>query len=108
MSTKFANLIRLLIIINLLIYVIGEHLVDCNALLIGQFKCNEPLINPDTQQPFNCFKNNTVFVNCSLIDGLACKHNLSPNFTRSEECQFTNGYHFETALLLSIFLGKLC
>lgn len=85
--------------------VIGDFQVNCSNLLMGQFRCDEPVIDLETQQPFNCLKNNTVFINCTLIDGLICSHNLSPNFTKPEECQWTNGYHYETALLLSIFLG---
>lgn len=105
MTTKLKNLIRFLIFNFCFIYVFGEHLVDCKSLLIGQYKCDDPKIDPETQQPFNCLKNNTVFVNCTLIDGLLCEHNLSSNFTLPQECLYTNGYYFETALLLSIFLG---
>lgn len=105
MTTKLTRLIVLFVLSSSLVYVLGEHLVDCNSLLMGQFECFEPEIDPETQQPFNCLKNNTVFKNCTVIDGLLCKHNLSPNFTVPDDCLYTNGYHFETALLLSIFLG---
>lgn len=105
---KNSNLViklNLLILINFFVDVNGDHLVNCSNLLIGQYRCFEPEIDLNTQQPFNCLKNNSVFVNCTLIDGLLCEHNLSQNFTRSDDCLYTNGYYFETALLLSIFLG---
>lgn len=105
MTAKLTSSIVFIVLSSLLAITCAEHLVDCDAPLMGQFECFEPEIDPETQQPFNCLKNNTVFKNCSLIDGLLCKHNLSPNFTVPDECLYTNGYHFETALLLSIFLG---
>ena len=105
MTAKLSHSLVLFVLCSLLAGVLGEHLVDCDAPLMGQYECFEPEIDPETQQPFNCLKNNTVFKNCTLIDGLLCKHTLSPNFTVLDECLYTNGYHFETALLLSIFLG---
>ena len=107
MTARLPGPIVLFVLSSLLAGVFGEHLIDCDAPLMGQYECFEPEIDPETQQPFNCLKNNTVFKNCSLIDGLLCKHSLSPNFTVPDECLYTNGYHFETALLLSIFLGGL-
>ena len=109
MLSNKSNIILIKLLISLLLssLTVSEHIVDCNNLLIGQYKCYEPEINLETQQPFNCLKNNTVFINCTLIDGLLCKHNLSPNFTLPDNCLYTNGYYFETALLLSIFLGKI-
>lgn len=80
---------------------------DCSNPLVGQYNCSEPLIDPDSQQPVNCDKNNKAQINCTLYEGFFCHG--TPNvtsFTKEIDCLYTNGYHFETALLLSIFLGK--
>jgi TM2 domain-containing membrane protein YozV len=44
-------------------------------------------------------------VPCIAADGLNCSETNSNTFTREMPCKWTNGYSFETALLLSIFLG---
>lgn len=79
--------------------------VDCDRLLRGQFDCDPPAIDPLTQQPVGCTRNNTAPVNCTLNDGLVCRNTSTTWFVGSSECQWTNGYSFETSLLLSIFLG---
>lgn len=80
--------------------------VDCSTLRIGQYICNEPDIHPDTQQPRSCTKENVAKINCTPAEGMTCK-DRSDNGTFEKEipCKYTNGYSFETALLLSIFLG---
>uniref|UniRef100_T1K0D6 TM2 domain-containing protein n=2 Tax=Tetranychus urticae TaxID=32264 RepID=T1K0D6_TETUR len=80
---------------------------DCSQPLVGQYVCSEPIIDPTTQQPVNCDKNNKAKVNCTLRDGFYCdgqEKNVT-TFLQDIDCLYTNGYYFETALLLSIFLG---
>lgn len=80
--------------------------VDCDRLMMGQYNCTPPIVDARTQQPFNCQTNNTASINCTLIEGLRCMNSGNSNFTKSIPCSYTNGYYFETALLLSIFFGN--
>lgn len=82
--------------------------VDCRNLLSGQFLCNPPDIDPGTQQPVDCqLVNGTglAAVECEALPGIVCSLSCNQTFTRYEECKWTNGYQFDTALLLSVFLG---
>ncbi|XP_054721009.1 TM2 domain-containing protein CG10795-like [Uloborus diversus] len=81
---------------------------NCSNLLMGQYLCIGPDIDPKTQQPKNCQKNNLAKVTCVTANGIICKPGTGINETTFEkdfDCRFTNGYSFETALLLSLFLG---
>lgn len=82
----------------------------CSKLLLGQFMCQEPVIDADTQQPAGCTKTKqTVKVDCLPAPGIECDGKVfdgkTPAFQLDVPCQWTNGKSFETALLLSIFLG---
>ena len=79
--------------------------VNCSRLLRGQYTCDAPVVDPVTQQPVGCTRHNTAPVTCTLNPGLYCLNTSSSSFVGSAECQWTNGYSFETSLLLSIFLG---
>lgn len=88
--------------------------VLCKDLLMGQFRCDEPQIDGSTQQAIGCREDTrTVLVQCKLAPGIVClledgteKRNESPEgFSKEVPCKWTNGYEFETALLLSVFLG---
>ncbi|KAF6215824.1 hypothetical protein GE061_000159 [Apolygus lucorum] len=84
------------------------HRTDCSTLRLGQFICPDPeydLIDPATQQPRGCTKENKAKVVCKAADGIICHGSGNSTFKREIPCKFTNGYSFETALLLSIFLG---
>ena len=81
----------------------------CNELPVGKYICEKPIVDIDTQSVANCTLNNTVVVNCLPIAGVVCDgkvfDGLTPAFTREEFCHYSNGYSFEVALSLSIFLG---
>ncbi|RWS27158.1 hypothetical protein B4U80_05811 [Leptotrombidium deliense] len=80
--------------------------VNCSVPLIGQYKCETPIIDPSTEQPVNCGRNNKATINCTLNKGYVCAEDgVSETFVKQIPCLFTNGYYFETSLLLSIFLG---
>lgn len=79
--------------------------INCSQVLLGQYQCSAPAIDSETQQAMGCTVNNTSLVNCTLIPGLICESTASPHFQMVIECRHTNGYSYETALLLSIFLG---
>jgi len=84
-------------------------LVNCGLeLLTGQFRCFHPEVDPVTQQPRGCnLVNGTgkAPITCEAIPGIICNESCNQNFTRYEDCKWTNGYQFDTALLLSVFLG---
>lgn len=81
--------------------------IDCSGVLItGQYLCTDLDIDPDTQQPRDCNRDtNRAPVVCYASPGIICSETESANFTREIPCKWTNGYEFDTALLLSIFLG---
>ncbi|XP_011504227.1 PREDICTED: TM2 domain-containing protein CG10795 isoform X2 [Ceratosolen solmsi marchali] len=77
--------------------------IDCNNLRMGQYICPHPdydFIDPKTQQPKGCTKDNKA-----KADGLICSETKNNTFKKDIPCKWTNGYSFETSLLLSIFLG---
>ncbi|CAG5133637.1 unnamed protein product [Candidula unifasciata] len=80
----------------------------CTELLLGQYLCSDPEIDPKTQQARYCSKEKQeVAVLCKLAPGIGECEGLFPNgtFQRTVPCKWTNGHSFETALLLSVFLG---
>ncbi|KAK2575664.1 hypothetical protein KPH14_012060 [Odynerus spinipes] len=77
---------------------------------MGQYICPHPdydFIDPKTQQPKGCTKENKAKVLCLAADGLICTETRNNTFKKDIPCKWTNGYSFETSLLLSIFLGFL-
>lgn len=100
----------LLYCISLLILPIkseSKH-ADCSKLMKGQYICPDPsynLIDPKTQQPWGCTKENKARALCLAADGIICRETNNGTFWIDINCKWTNGYHFETALLLSVFLG---
>uniref|UniRef100_A0A182JUH7 Facilitated trehalose transporter Tret1 n=1 Tax=Anopheles christyi TaxID=43041 RepID=A0A182JUH7_9DIPT len=92
----------------LLIPTSSEAEIDCNSLRMGQFICPDPAlrqIDPKTQQLRGCTPENKARVWCVAVDGIVCSETKNTSFTREMPCKWTNGYHFDTALLLSVFLG---
>ncbi|XP_015436294.1 PREDICTED: TM2 domain-containing protein CG10795 [Dufourea novaeangliae] len=82
--------------------------IDCSNLRMGQYICPHPgydFIDPDTQQPKGCTKENKAKVLCLAAEGLICTETKNSTFKKDIPCKWTNGYSFETSLLLSIFLG---
>jgi len=80
--------------------------VNCNELLKGQYLCPLPDIDSDTQQPRDCDKvSKKAKIKCNAAPGIICSETGNSTFTGETDCRYTNGYHFDTALMLSIFLG---
>ena len=84
--------------------------VNCKTdLLPGQYSCQPPKIDPMTQQPINCHKELRLALDvraCVAVEGFYCKETQKNSvFYMDSECKWTNGYEFDTALLLSVFLG---
>lgn len=84
----------------------GTYLADCEKdLRPGQYLCNELNIDRDTQQPVGCAPDNLAPVDCTAVDGIICSETGNGTFQRKIPCEWTNGYSFETALILSVFFG---
>jgi len=81
-------------------------LVKCSKLLMGQFRCTEE-IDPKTQQLKDCRNSNVAKVTCEAVDGLLCEETSNRTFHKEFPCKWTNGYRYDVALLLSVFLGYL-
>ncbi|XP_014675497.1 PREDICTED: TM2 domain-containing protein CG10795-like [Priapulus caudatus] len=83
---------------------------NCSKLQIGQYICFPPEINSTTQQPVGCSRQTDgsykAYAPCVPAPRVSCT-GLSQNgtFKRPVDCKPTNGKSFETALLLSVFLG---
>lgn len=66
--------------------------VDCSKLLMGQYMCPDPNVNfidPKTQQPFGCTKDNIAKVWCIAADGLTCTETKNSSFLGEIPCQWT-------------------
>ena len=89
----------------------------CEGLQTGQYSCLDPVIDMDSQSEVGCDQTTrTVSVDCMPAENITCKspkHNgdlitfngTMAGFSKNVSCRWTNGYSFETALLLSVFLG---
>ncbi|KAI9552374.1 hypothetical protein GHT06_022740 [Daphnia sinensis] len=77
---------------------------NCSSLQMGQYLCN-PEIDPLTQQPKGCGRNNIANTICIAAEGIQCIDSGNNTFSKDIPCLWTNGYSFETSLLLSVFLG---
>jgi len=88
---------------------ICEASLDCSKeLQAGQFLCLHKDVDEATQQLRDCRLvegEGRAPVTCQALPGIQCANSCNETFTRYEKCNWTNGYHFDTALLLSVFLG---
>ncbi|KAH8301510.1 hypothetical protein KR059_005161 [Drosophila kikkawai] len=103
------SLIPLLLLLLSFATITHEVNVDCNELrMMGQFMCPDPgrnHIDPKTQQLRGCTKEGRARVWCIAADEINCTETGNATFTREVPCKWTNGYHLDTTLLLSVFLG---
>ena len=82
--------------------------VACETLKPGQYLCamKRDDIDINNQQPRDCNRDTQKApINCTASTGICCNETKTKYFTRDIDCKCTNGYHFDTALMLSIFLG---
>jgi len=83
-----------------------EVLVDCaESLHTAQYLCTQLNIDINTQQIVNCSREGKGLQECRAAPGIICTETCNSSFFKQVDCKWTNGYHFDTALLLSIFLG---
>uniref|UniRef100_A0A1B0BY58 TM2 domain-containing protein n=2 Tax=Nemorhina TaxID=44051 RepID=A0A1B0BY58_9MUSC len=81
---------------------------DCSNLLMGQYLCPDPSknqIDQKTQQYVGCDKSGIAKVWCIAAEGIECETTGNNTFTNDMPCKWTNGYHLDTVLLLSVFTG---
>lgn len=88
---------------------LDDDTVDCaSELLPGQYLCTSLDIDAETQQLRGCKLSNgtgKALQQCFALPGIICNATCNSTFIKYESCYWTNGYHFDTALLLSVFLG---
>jgi TM2 domain-containing membrane protein YozV len=90
-----------------------EGAINCaKQLQIGQFLCVNRSVDPGTQQLEGCElvqgsagSAGRAMVLCLALPGILCSSSCNQTFAMEVDCDWTNGYHFDTALLLSVFLG---
>ena len=86
----------------------GTCCLLCDDLLMGQFFCEQPEIEKETQAEKFCHANKTIKIKCFPVPNIDCDGELLENktvFYKEIPCRYVNGKSFKTALLLSIFLG---
>lgn len=87
------------------------HLRPCSGLLMGQFVCDKPKIDDYTQAAINCSSNSSVKVACYPNKKIKCEGKTfdgkTIGFYKDTLCRFVTKYHYQTAVLFSIFLGFL-
>lgn len=99
---------QIFFLISIFIGVLSDDSIDCTTLRKGQFLCPDPstdYIDHYTQSVKNCRKNGTATVKCIAAEGIICKDFNNNTFNGTIECDWTNGKHFDVALIFSIFFG---
>ncbi|XP_055956498.1 TM2 domain-containing protein CG10795 [Patella vulgata] len=110
---KFLNTQGFILIVLVLVKLtdsVDEPEIDCKDLLMGQYICDDPVIDTETQQARNCSQETrTVQVACRPAPKIICSGQIHDGITigfyKNVPCKWVNGASFETALLLSVFLG---
>ena len=87
------------------------EVLTCNMLLVGQYECDDPIIDDQTQEIQGCTKDGNATVKCTPLANINCSGKLDESnklyFNKSIRCRYTNGYSYVNAVLLSFFLGWL-
>uniref|UniRef100_A0A0M3I0H5 TM2 domain-containing protein n=2 Tax=Ascaris TaxID=6251 RepID=A0A0M3I0H5_ASCLU len=109
----YSRSFRLTILVIVLLTADGSNIKPkrCTELLMGQYRCEEPVISPQTQLPETCERDNSIRVICEVATDIECI-GLENGTTRFEKripngCAYSSGLQHSTALLLSVFLGWL-
>ena len=97
--------------------------VKCADLLVGQYRCQNPIIDDLTQEPQGCERVHFVVdgdedfldtapITCHAAPRIVCDGGVYNDtlelfvFEKRTSCRWTNGKHYRTTLFLSLFLGK--
>ena len=92
--------------------IVSDKIPPCNQLLVGQYVCDPPVINNDTQEIDGCTVHENATVKCWPLPKINCSgeidiENKKVYFRKEVPCRYTNGYSYQVAVLLSVFLGWL-
>lgn len=113
----FQILTSVLIILSAKVGAVEYSVGRCEDLQMGQYSCLNPAISTESQSEVGCDRNTrTVPVSCMPAENITCKSSVNGGkelifngtmvgFFKNVSCRWTNGYSFEKALLLSVFLG---
>lgn len=97
--------------------------MKCVDLLVGQYRCEDPIIDDLTQEPQGCERVHfivdgdeefldTAPITCHAAPRIICEGGVFNDtldlfvFQKRTSCRWTNGKHYRTTLFLSLFLGK--
>lgn len=98
--------LQVVIFVFFLKYIVSR---PCSELQIGQFKCSQPVIDHHTQTAVNCSTDRSVHVPCYPANGVICEEKTFSGkmigFYKKTACRYVSKYHYQTAVLISIFLG---
>ncbi|CAK8673621.1 TM2 domain-containing protein 1-like [Clavelina lepadiformis] len=88
-----------------------DQSIPCSQLQVGQYRCDEPTIDPNTQEIEGCTKEGLAKVPCRPLNKIKCSDELyngtKIGFVKEIPCRYTNGYSYVVAVALSLFLGWL-
>lgn len=112
------------ILVSLINLIVSENL-RCQDLLIGQYRCDDPSIDYQTQEPVGCERRqihssdddpnyvDEAPITCYTAPGIECDGGIYNEtlqqhvFQKKTSCRWTNGKYYRTTLFLSLFLGKM-
>lgn len=77
--------------------------IQCNQSYEWQYYCIEPNISDIQWKKENCHEQNIWHQQCEVYDTINCEGNRT--FIRKKWCPNANGLKYNTAVLLSFFLG---
>ncbi|CAF0727835.1 unnamed protein product [Rotaria sordida] len=102
----------------------GQKILNtkCIDLLVGQYRCQHPKIDDQTQEPQGCERhhfvlngeekfNDTAPIICYTAPKITCQGGIYNEtidgyvFEKRKSCRWTNGKYYRTTLILSLFLG---
>lgn len=80
-----------------------SYSTQCFQVYEWQYACDEPNMSDTQWKKDHCHENNTWFQKCEVYEAILCQGNRT--FIREQWCPNTNGLKYNTAVLLSFFLG---
>lgn len=84
--------------------------VPCSTLLVGQYRCDDPEIDIETQEISGCTPDGLANITCYPLHNIECDGTLVNGtvvFQKPVSCRYTNGYYYSVAVGLSMFVGWL-
>ncbi|CAF3420363.1 unnamed protein product [Rotaria sp. Silwood1] len=95
--------------------------IKCSDLLVGQYRCQQPKIDDQTQEPQSCERHHLILngeekfidtapISCYTAPKIICDGGIYNEtidgyiFEKRTSCRWTNGKYYRTTLILSLFL----